>query len=307
MSKEAAGAVEDRLRRRNIGWNSMNYVIGSFDLLGVSDALCQFPLVPSDSPEAEKLGEVMGRILQAVQSFREAFGESVCDFRTACTQLPGTGHRASSARGPVAALTDCDLSMDQFSDLVIIRGKLNSRQGRVTVWPALAVIAGSAVTMVRALACKVPFRGGIEVGVGSDWPQLELLGSALAKAHELEEHAAEWPRVLIGKVLIGFIQSYRTTVQPDPLGKLNAFFAEQANSFICRSQDGRWMVDFLGEALARRFMARSERAEYTELVKEAYDFVRTEVSRFRREHKDKLARRYEILQGYFESRLSFWQ
>jgi len=307
MSKEAIDAVEDALRRRDVRWSSMNYVVGSFDLLGLSNALCQFPLVPSDEAGKEKLGEVMGRALEAVDNFRKAFSDTVHEFRTPCTQLPDSASRASGGWEAMGALTDCDLRMEQFSDLVVISGRLNCREGRVTVWPTLAAIAGSAVTMIQALASGVPFRGGIEVGVGSDWPELELLGSALAKAHKLEEHVAEGPRVLVGKVLIDFIQSYRTTAETDPFGKLNAAFAQEASGFIRRSGDGRWMVDFLGEALAHRLMARSEGAEYNEFVKDAYDFVRTEAKRFRREHDDKLARRYEALKRYFESRLSFWQ
>ena len=307
MDADAAEAVEDRLRRRESPWNSMNYVVGSFDLLGVSNALCEFQLVPPDDAEAQKLGEVMGSALAAVCNFRRAFSQTVNDFRTAWRQVTAAGGEAPTGSQAMSALTDCHLGLDQFSDLVVVGGRLNSRDGRVSVWPALAIIVGSAVTMIRALASGVPFRGGIEIGVGSDWPELELLGSALVKAHRLEEGAAGWPRILVGKVTVEFVQSFRAQPQADHFGNLNRHFAKQAASFVCRAGDGRLMVDFLGKAFARRFLARPQRDEYCQLVQQAYQFVSSEVKRFRRNHDDKYARRYEALQRYFRSRLPLWQ
>jgi len=293
---------------QDIAWTSMNYVVGCFDLLGLSNALREFALVPSEKAEQKKLGEVMGEALLCVQNFREVFDHAVGDFRTACTDLEVANCGLPDGREALKALTDCAIREDQFSDLVVVSGRLISSEGPVTVWPALATIAGSAITMIRALASSSPFRGGIDVGVGSDWPGLELLGSALVKAHELELMAARWPRVVVGDVLISFLLSFRRAAPNASVeARLNTYFAKQARGFVCRSGDGRWMVDFLGEALARMLMARPHANVYSGAVSQAFDFVRSQVKRFRREHEDKLARRCQALERYFGARLPLWQ
>ena len=150
---------------------------------------------------------------------------------------------------------------------------------------------------------KIPVRGAVTVGAGAVLEDGSFYGPALAEAHHLESEVAGYPRVVISDTARLFLDGSSSYSKDPEMDKIMKLLAGLCRTLICQDMDGCWIVDFLGQGMRKIIPPDPLRVE---VLKNAYDFVRSEAERFRQARDIKLALRYHLLREYIESRLALW-
>jgi hypothetical protein len=158
------------------------------------------------------------------------------------------------------------------------------------------------------LACGIPIRGAIEVGIGVEfWPG-ELYGPVLLNAHRLESTVAQYPRIVVSPQACHYMNTQAITLGTGIGGMLNATMAGLCISLVCIDHDGVPILDFLGKGF-REIAGQCEGDKYPinrDCVIEGLVFVNKEYERFKKEGNYKLAGRYFLLKQYYETRKHLW-
>ena len=131
----------------------------------------------------------------------------------------------------------------------------------------------------------------------------EIYGSVLRCAYLLEQHVAQYPRVVVGPQAMSFLQEIASGVGNTGVDRLNKSVAKDCLSAIAIDEDGTPFVDFLGDHVHN--LLRGEQMP-VELVKQGYEFVKKEHERFKQSQNHKLALRYALLRRYYEARMGRW-
>lgn len=162
--------------------------------------------------------------------------------------------------------------------------------------------------LLLSLASKKAFRAGIEVGLGTELENGEIYGPVLYKAYELEHKVAEYPRIVIGKELINYLeqlangrQQMEKQVKEDV--ELCKLMATNCLKMIVRDLDGVLILDYLGDEFMRSINESPERAkEYSNVFDLALQFVEAEYAKRKQAGDKKLALRYYLLLNYFKTK-----
>lgn len=162
--------------------------------------------------------------------------------------------------------------------------------------------------LLLSLASKKAFRAGVEVGLGTELDNGEIYGPVLYKAYELEHKVAEYPRIVIGKELINYLeqlangrQQMEKQVKEDV--ELCKLMATNCLKMIVRDLDGVLILDYLGDEFMRSINESPERAkEYSNVFDLALQFVEAEYAKRKQAGDKKLALRYYLLLNYFKTK-----
>ena len=149
---------------------------------------------------------------------------------------------------------------------------------------------------------KMPLRGAIECGWGYVFKKSDLYGYVVAKARELEEKCADYPRVVVGPCAIDNLKQH-ARLRGD---SMNTRLANTCFKFLKMDQDGMWIVNYLGPEA--RKAAANLGPGFAKLALAGREFVQAEQRKYRLKvsqepsnaESQKLARRYAILRTYYE-------
>lgn len=190
-----------------------------------------------------------------------------------------------------------------FSDSIIIAVPLGSSDENCAAINGVysAFVAASGMSLM-ALVGKTALRGGLDVGIATQIKDKEIYGPALERAYYLESNFAEYPRIVVGKELIGYlrwIENQQAKSRPGEVAKIIAKFCRE---MIIQDADGFPMLDFMG----KNAKEVSDNSVDSDLVKKACDFVESQYKKYASEENHKLASRYFRLLRYFTSRGKLW-
>jgi hypothetical protein len=93
------------------------------------------------------------------------------------------------------------------------------------------------------------WRAGLDVGIGMEIFPNEVYGPVLLSAYQLESAVAEWPRVVLGRGLLDYLDFLERLSPTDSLDAFTARMAVGAKEFICTSDDGWPMLHILSPAV----------------------------------------------------------
>ena len=144
-------------------------------------------------------------------------------------------------------------------------------------------------------------RGGIELGLGIQFDNMAPYGDALAEAVVLESEIAEYPRVVLGKQLVAYLQLAAAGPATTPIEKVETKTAIACLELIAVDSDAQWVLDPLGSA-AHQQVSRSLGAGAKKLFDELSGNVQRELRKFRANGETKLVLRYELMAAYIDSR-----
>ena len=299
MSDEAASLSESE-QPEPWSFDLQNYVVLFLDILGQKEEIFRFRLVPDNKTEAERvvLGtaglvrELRDRAIEVLKTDRDS------EFMKSLPQ---------DKQAELKKATHSEARVSQtLSDALVISTPIGTDKHNFTtaangIWWALVT---SSWVQLTAPAQGHAIRGGMDVGWGVVLDGSEVYGAALASAYQLESSRAEYPRVVCGSVLRDFLDVVINAKSVSTFAAVAAYFAEYSKRFMYRDDDGLFAVDFLGEAFhegAPRMMP-----DINETVESAFEFVRSECDRFTTHGPDKLAKRYQRLEKYMQSRRDIW-
>jgi len=279
------------------------YVVGLIDLLNQGkqlDGWSSFPDTPSERAEfIEALKKTVGR----VANIRKAFKGFVQNYPSKAERHPAHAHLTDAQRAEYRRLHDFELGCQNFSDTIVLYSPLAIPGGDTTVFGVWGMLLGTASVLMLALAAGVPLRGGIEVGMAIDHFPDEIYGPVLRRAYLLEQHVAQYPRVVVGKAAMDYLHACVEDAGETKADQFNRNMAQDCLSLIALDQDGAPFVDFLGDPVYQLYQ---DKEDYREQAEKGHEFAKREHERFVHAQNYKLALRYAWLRQYYESRIGRW-
>ncbi|MCK5175690.1 MAG: hypothetical protein KAR47_20005 [Planctomycetes bacterium] len=286
-----------------------NYVVVFLDLLGQKERLAEFSkLIPHKglTPELQSaIQDTYGatfKLRETIRSYFEGHELHKVDPKI----LEGL---TDTQRGLFDKMVSSKIHLQYMGDAIVLYSRLTNKYGELNLRSILMMLGNCALRLLLQLGEGNPIRGAIEIGVAMDWEEFGIYGSAFYSAYSLESSVAKYPRVLIGDELLKFLQAWEKDKGVDPPTTVNKEVARRCLSVICEDIDGRAMLDFLSPDLPNIFGSSADNAEFKMLgksVKEGFNFVNSEYSRFVSEKNSELAFRYALLRDYYISRMGAW-
>lgn len=249
-SKEIYVMIPDQQRDIEV----RGYLTAFVDLLGFSNRLLDMEKIPhfQENVIPEDFEKEVGGTVRAAEWLRDGFST----FYQACSD--------PSTRQPPAPLEPEQIevgnrrfpdppSIQWFSDCILVSVPIKP-EWPVSFYRSLrSLIIACAITQLRAVALKIPARGGISLGYGARLNTGEILGAGLAKAYQLESKEALYPRILIDPELVDIA---RPPSKSPPDWKEKEFEIVQSSwkeimEFLRRDRDGYWFVDFFNDDILK--------------------------------------------------------
>jgi len=195
------------------------------------------------------------------------------------------------------------VDMQSFSDSIVVSvSLLDDGSSQCTQMNSVFAMMLAACGMhLFSLSVQKATRGGIDIGLGTRLETGEPYGAALVRAVRLEQHAAEYPRIVAGHSLLDYLKTVR---EPPLLAQMAKQVAERAQSLVFEDTDGLNALDFMGAEV--RNASEPTNAIDTAAIARALDFVSKEITRFASEDCPKLLTRYQSLKRYMDSRTHIW-
>jgi hypothetical protein len=277
-----------------------NYLVVFIDLLGQKDALRKITKIPTNDIEKQEFIEHVKNSVVKVLHLRESFEDH---FDVANSYVPDTTLVAPELREEFIASQETEVIFNGFSDSVIIAVPLMNSDENYTaingVYSALVATCGIGLLF---LSVGIPFRAGLDVGIGTRINEKEVYGLALERAYYLENCLAEYPRYLVGDELINYLFSVENQQPKTRLGLVAKNLAGFCRRMIIQDTDGRYMLDFLGDIVQETYKDSIDK----DIVIAAEQFIISTYNKYIDQNNNKLSSRYYRLISYFNSRKKMW-
>lgn len=275
------------------------YFVAFIDILNQKEALRKIKELPDTEEGKQSFFQLLKESFGAVDGFRnlfeDFFNENI-ESNIPIEMIP------KEHRDAFTEVKKIDVKFQGFSDTVVIYVSLNTETIKAPINGVFSALAACASTFLLSMAAGHVCRGGIEIGIASEFYEGEIYGPALLEAYRLESEVAQYPRIVIGDEVINYLESMKRTKGSDPLTKLNNQMADVCLSLFARDVDGNIIMDYLGEGF-KKYMAPDGLGS---IPREAHEFIMKEVEKWKEARDTKLSVRYSLLLSYLNARLSLW-
>lgn len=275
-----------------------NYCLGFVDLLGQREALKGQGLLPKFSTDADKeaffktvkasVGAITG--LQRVAStMLNSLLDTTrgSDFRS---KLPTDKDRADWDE-----MMRCDIKKQHWSDGFVTFVSLSETSTRYPTQDVFSILSHTGSLCFLGLAGSRPIRGAIDIGWGIEYRPGEMYGAVLANAYQLEHEVAQYPRIVVGQHVLGFLQAYAQNPGDDIYAQFNRAVAKKCMDMLLKDTDGQVILHYLGD----EFLNSVTQSRHQELYDGALKFINSSLSEYKKAGNSKLTPRYEQLAQYF--------
>jgi hypothetical protein len=160
-------------------------VVALVDVLNQRQHLEKWSRFPDTPKESEEFSQALTATLGAVEEFRRVFDTSARAFVSIVpSALEGCVSQCSEEE-KAAIFSRCKLTLgcQKFSDTTILFAPLRMPGSELCVVAVEAVLEGCAAAMIWSLANGVAIRGGVEVGMGTEYFPGEILIGAYNIGH----------------------------------------------------------------------------------------------------------------------------
>jgi hypothetical protein len=277
-----------------------HYLVVFLDILGQRSSLRNIRGLPTSETEEAGFIKTLKATIGKVDGLRTLFRNF---FVAAKSCTPDTSLVPAPYQQEFVACQKSEAYFYGFSDSIIIAVPLGSNDENCTAMNGVysAFIAASGISLM-ALSANTALRGGLDVGIATQIKDRELYGPALERAYYLESNLAEYPRLAVGRELIGYLRWVETQRPKSRSGEVAQITAKFCREMIVQDTDGLPMLDFMGT----RAKEAADNSLKPDLVKQAGDFVASQYKKYSDAENHKLASRYFRLWRYFKSRAELW-
>ena len=280
-------------RTVNIGY----YFVAFIDIVGQRDRLKHWVKLPSNEDEKENLTRILLDTSEYVKDLRGQFDKL---FEAAARPTGLLDHLKPEQRAWAEQRKKIILWRRGFSDsyFMTVPCWYESSWGAhsLAIYSSLLSICG---LFIWALAKKRPFRGAVEVGLGTEISKEEVYGPVNVRVFELEKDAG-YPRIIIGNGLLNHLDDLEKSCQDDLEGRHTKHSIQDCRNLIATDHTGTLILDPMGEGVKSVSGAVDPK-----LVKLAYEFIVSQ-EKFYIHSDEKLYGYYGHLRKYCESRLALW-
>jgi hypothetical protein len=277
-----------------------DYLIIFFDLLGQRKALRKINAIPVSDDEKSEFLELVKKNVGRVLLLRDSFNNY---FSATLSHVPNTDLVPPAYRQEFIESQKTNLIHYGLSDAIVIAVPLmNDNENCTPINGVFAALTATCAIKLLALSLGIPARAGIDVGVGIQIDDREVYGPALERAVRIESELAEYPRLAVGRELRAYLSWVENQQYQSRLGEIASNLAKQCRKLMVQDTDGLIILDYLGKNIKEVFENRIE----TEVVLNAWGYVKEQHTKYLQLGDDKLSSRYFRMSHYFKSRLPLW-
>jgi len=185
-----------------------------------------------------------------------------------------------------------DLRVTCIADSIIALVPIQVKGGVFPFASVLALMGACCNTILSSFCERRAIRGGIALGpCVFNTETDEVYGSAVSVAVELEKSAG-WPRLLVDPEIFRVATIFAEHCGTERAERLNATLAQHCLSLVAQDDDGRLVLDYLGQGVRRLYDIPKR------ITDNAEHFILSQVS----EHagNEKILHKYQKVQEYFE-------
>ncbi len=275
------------------------YFVAFIDVVGQRDKLKQLLSLPRNDAEKKHIVSVLVDTSEYIKQLRKQFN----DYFNAAAKPTGLLDRLTPEQRAWAEQRKQSIIWHRgFSDSYIMTVPCwyEARPG-VHIGDIYSCLYGICALLVWALGMRKPFRGGVEIHLGTEVDKQEVYGPVTVRAYELESVEAKYPCVVVGEGLLNHLDDVQKRCLNDIDSKHTLVNINNCRKLITTDTAGKPILDFMGEGV------RSLQEGITsQLVSIAYDFVVSQEKQLLEAGNDHLRGYYSQLRTYCESRLSLW-
>lgn len=289
-----------------------HHVLAFLDLLGQKERLCEIEgILETADPEIhrEKLQQTLEQTVGTIRIFRRQFLNFFNRYLQHQPSIPipqEIENYFTQMRG------HSKINFQSFSDSTIVWTpvQLKTAFDYAQVLNSIhGILASIGMITPLYLSKKIPFRGGIDIegGILVTPEGNEIYGPVLNRAYSLESIDAEYPRVLIGRGLLDFLNHISNIqFEDDKIQRYCQTMAERCSGWIVLDEDKKPMVHFLGPS-SRELIASIPAG--TSYFRDILEPTRAFLLECEEKYKgnDKLSGRYMRLKAYFDKYVGEWQ
>lgn len=214
-----------------------------------------------------------------------------------------------SARPSLLSLIDdITYGVQQFSDSTLLYVKMGSPVSYIVVNMFLEFIV---FRLLDNMSSGTPLRGGVAIGQGWELEDNCLCGQVIADAYDLESKVSNWGRVTVSELFESRLRSL-CGLSEIVGGRWILEFLRPLTSIIKIDIDGAYFLDYLNPAVDEMYRRnRFNDKWFVDRIKSGLAFINDQCDRFKSEspkslESARLALRYDIMRGYWNSRISMW-
>ncbi len=272
------------------------YLVAFIDIVGQRDILRKMTSLPRDKNEEQYFITILQQSSEYVKELRRQFAEYYKSTSSNSSRLKGLPpERKKWYKERRSSITWYRGISDSYIITVPCFG--DHRYG-VHLDAVFSCLYGLAVLFLWALVKEKPFRGGIEIDLGTEISQQEVYGPVLLKSYELENK--HFPCIFVGEGLTGHLDRLKTNCPNNIDGRHTQINIDNCSKLITTFK-GNKMIDFMGEGVKS-----IPNAIVLPMIKDAYSYVLRAEEEFLKADNAHLKAYYEQLREYFEYRLPIW-
>ncbi len=194
------------------------YLVVFIDILGQRETLRKIIDLPANEKEKAEFIRLIKESLGSVDFLREMFQS----YFTAYAAEDTTDYNVPPEyRELFLTSLKSEAYYYGISDSIIIAVPLTNKNDNCTaangIFSALLATCGVGI---GALSAKIAMRAGIDVGIATQIDDKEIYGPALERAYHLESRLAEYPRYIVGKELLAYLDWIKKQQSTSPLGRI---------------------------------------------------------------------------------------
>lgn len=280
---------------QNNEWKIYNYCIAFIDLLGQRDKYKNEGFLPQFTSEEErqafkeKVIDAIGPILSLQNDAETMVGAAWTPNPEFKEILPLNQYEAYTN------IKQNRIKRQRWSDGLVFFTSLGDPDILSSPLQIFTLFGLAGSLCFLGLARKQPIRGAIDISWGVELHDNELYGAAVAKAYELENYVAQYPRIVVGNRMIRYLEDHSKIMDNDIYSKCDSQFAQKCLNMILEDCDGHFFIHYLGDS----FRECISKGLHSDIYQKAINFVRSEYENYRGMKDGKLAFRYSHLLSYF--------
>jgi hypothetical protein len=227
-----------------------NYIVGFVDLLGQREGFKGQGLIPDADNEKEtalfhaKTKDTTGAIKslwsldEMINNARILSQKNALNFKTT---LP------IEQQNEFNALVKYKISKQYWSDGIVYFTSLGDPEVSVPMNAINSIVLMLGAICFNQLAMQRPIRGGVEISWATELKHGELYGCGLAKAYELESEKAQYPRIVLGDLIMKYLHTISQFPQNTKHNEFSSLLANQCLKMIKIDCDGYPIIHYLSE------------------------------------------------------------
>jgi hypothetical protein len=280
------------------------YIVAFIDLLGQQEHLRALVDLPDkqDPSQMEFFRSTLKQTYGVVDGMRKSFEKFFNSFSRRPINQPRMNQLTAEQKKQYRELTSYPIQFQRFSDSMVIFLPLRTDTYKLPTAGIFGILGAAATSFICQLATGHPIRGGIDVGVAMEMTKGEIYGAALSRAYSLESKVAMYPRIVLGKELVDYLQLTHMKEPTDIYSAAGKEMAKSCLDLLAVDDDGHAFLDYLGQGFKKHIAYDLD----AKVITMAYEQVLKQSERCQREKNSMLAFRYTLLRNYFEARLPLW-